>query len=264
MNDILERICEKTRAEVTKRKETLSFRALEEKASAASDTRGFAEALDRHVGQGRYGLICEIKKASPSGGLIRADFSPAALATSYEKGGASCLSVLTDAPFFHGCDDYLVAARAACSLPVLRKDFMLDPWQIVESRALGADCILLIVAALDNVLLSEMEALALSLGMNALVEVHDADEMERALRHTRSSLIGINNRNLRTLETNIATTEHLASMVSADRVIVSESGLRCRADLDRMAAAGARRFLVGESLMRHEDPGVATEHLLNA
>ncbi|AMW35278.1 indole-3-glycerol phosphate synthase TrpC [Haematospirillum jordaniae] len=261
MSDVLERICAQTRLDLEQRKKTFSLRDLEDKATAADPARGFAKALDQHVEQGRYGLICEIKKASPSGGLIRPDFDPSALAKAYEKGGASCLSVLTDVPFFQGSDAYLVAARAACSLPVLRKDFMLDPWQIVESRALGADCVLLIVAALDKALLADMEALALSLGMDALIEVHDEYEMECALRHTRSGLIGVNNRNLRTLETNLETTEALAAMVGKDRALVSESGLKQKADLDRIAKSGARRFLVGESLMRQDDVEAATLRL---
>lgn len=264
MSDVLTRICDTTRAEVARRAATRPLAEVEAAARTADAPRGFANALTRHVSDGRYGLICEIKKASPSAGLIRADFDAAELARAYAAGGASCLSVLTDGPFFQGHDDYLVAARAACALPVLRKDFMVDPYQIVEARALSADCILLIMAALSDAQAQEMEDLALSLGMDVLIEVHDAEELERALTHLRSPLIGVNNRNLKTLKTDIATTELLAARVPADRVLVSESGLYARADLDRMAAAGAQRFLIGESLMRQPDVTAAVQALLQA
>ncbi|WP_019643658.1 indole-3-glycerol phosphate synthase TrpC [Novispirillum itersonii] len=264
MSDVLTRICDTTRAEVARRIAARPLAEVEAAARTADAPRGFANALTRHVGDGRYGLICEIKKASPSAGLIRADFDPAVLARAYAAGGASCLSVLTDGPFFQGHDDYLIAARAACTLPVLRKDFMVDPYQIVEARALSADCILLIMAALSDAQAKEMEDLALSLGMDVLIEVHDAEELDRALTHLRSPLIGVNNRNLKTLKTDIATTELLAARVPADRVLVSESGLYARSDLDRMAEAGARRFLIGESLMRQPDVTAAVQALLQA
>lgn len=264
MSDVLTRICDTTRAEVARRIAARPLAEVEAAARTADAPRGFANALTRHVGDGRYGLICEIKKASPSAGLIRADFDPAVLARAYAAGGASCLSVLTDGPFFQGHDDYLIAARAACTLPVLRKDFMVDPYQIVEARALSADCILLIMAALSDAQAKEMEDLALSLGMDVLIEVHDAEELDRALTHLRSPLIGVNNRNLKTLKTDIATTELLATRVPVDRVLVSESGLYARSDLDRMAEAGARRFLIGESLMRQPDVTAAVQALLQA
>lgn len=262
MSDVLARICADTRAEVARRKAARPLADVEAAAAQADRVRGFAAALSRHVESGRYGLICEIKKASPSAGLIRPDFDAATLARAYEAGGASCLSVLTDGPYFQGHDDYLVAARAACALPVLRKDFMVDPWQVPESRALGADCILIIMAALSDAQARELEDAAFTLGMDVLVEVHDAAEMARALAVLKSPLIGVNNRNLKTLKTDIATTEQLAAMVPADRVLVSESGLYQRADLDRMALAGAQRFLIGESLMRQPDVSAAVSNLL--
>jgi len=263
VSDTLARICADKREEVARRKAETPTSIIEQAAAEAEPVRPFGAALSAHVGAGRYGLICEIKKASPSAGLIRPDFDPATLAQAYEAGGASCLSVLTDAPYFQGCDDYLVQARAACSLPVLRKDFMIDPWQVFEARAFGADCILLIMAALDDGLAREMEAIAYDLGMDVLVEVHDAEELDRAVVHLRSPLLGINNRNLKTLKTDIATTEDLATRVPGDRVLVSESGLYTRADLDRMARAGARRFLIGESLMKQQDVAAAVRALLS-
>ena len=261
MSDTLARIVSAKREEVARRRSALSLVDLERKARSASPPRGFVAALERAVAIGRYGLIAEIKKASPSKGLIRADFDPPALARAYREGGATCLSVLTDGPYFQGSDSDLRAARKAVDLPVLRKDFMVDPYQIAESRALDADCVLLILAALSDADASELEAAAMAYGMDVLVEVHDRDELSRAL-WLKSRLIGINNRNLKTLTVDLKTAETLAPLVPSDRILVAESGLAAPADLARMARAGARCFLIGESLMRQSDVVAATRALL--
>ncbi|WP_282608229.1 indole-3-glycerol phosphate synthase TrpC [Pelagibius sp. Alg239-R121] len=262
MSDVLRRICDDKRAFIAERKQRIPQSDLEASAAQAGPVRGFHAALAACAKVGRYGLICEIKKASPSKGLIRADFDPPLLAQAYAAGGATCLSILTDEPYFQGHDSYLQAARAAVSLPVLRKDFMLEPYQIIESRALGADCVLLIMAALDDAQAAELESAALELEMDVLVEVHNGEELDRALA-LRSPLLGINNRNLKTLEIDLATTESLAARVPEDKFLIAESGLYAAADLARMAKVGATTFLIGESLMRQDDVTTATAALLD-
>jgi indole-3-glycerol phosphate synthase len=261
MSDVLAEICAAKRAHVARAKAAVSEAALLAGLAEAPPPRPFAAALERHLAEGGYGLIAEIKKASPSAGLIRTDFDPPALARAYEAGGASCLSVLTDRPYFQGSDEDLARARQAARLPVLRKDFILDPYQIIESRRIGADCVLLIMAALSDPEARELAAAATEFGLDVLAEIHDATELDRALR-LDVRLIGINNRNLKTLETDLRTTETLAPAVPPDRLVVAESGIRGPADLDRLAAAGARCFLVGESLMREPDVTAATRRLL--
>lgn len=257
----LEEICATKRDEVAARKAATTTAALEAAAAAQTPPRGFEAALRAKAAAG-YALIAEIKKASPSKGLIRADFRPAEHAKAYEAGGAACLSVLTDAPYFQGHEDYLVEARAACALPVLRKDFMVDPWQCIEARAIGADAILIIVAALEDSAMAEIEAAATEHRMDVLVEVHDEAELDRAARVLKSRLIGVNNRDLKTFTTSLAVTERLAPLAPAGTLLVGESGINSHADCQRLARAGVRTFLVGESLMRQDDVAAATCALL--
>lgn len=257
---ILDRICDDKRAEVAKQKSQRPIQELLRRAQDQAPPRGFAAALDRKVEEIGIGLIAEIKKASPSAGLIRPSFEPGQLARAYARAGAACLSVLTN-HFFQGTDAHLGAARSAVDLPVIRKDFVVDPYQIVESRALGADCVLLIVAALSDDELANMEDIALGYGMDVLVEVHNEAELERALK-LKSRLIGVNNRDLKIMKTDLGTTERLAPLIPADRHLVCESGIHSPVDLKRMVAAGARRFLIGESLMKREDVEMATKVLL--
>ena len=249
-------------ADIVERKAARSQAELEAQARAAERPRDFADALRKAIARG-YGLIAEIKKASPSKGLIREDFDPAALAAAYAAGGAACLSVLTDGPSFQGDDSHLGLARGACALPVLRKEFIFDPWQVVESRALGADCILIILATVSDAQALELERAAADWGMAALIEVHTPEELDRA-RLLTSPLVGINNRNLATFETSLDTTRRLARSVPADRIIVSESGLATRHDLAQVARYGIRCFLVGETLMREENVEAATRELLRS
>ena len=263
MNDILQRILQRKREEVAERRLRMPLAELRARNADAPPTREFAAALRRRAQAGHAAVIAEIKQASPSKGLIRADFDPATIARSYEAGGAACLSVLTDIDFFQGSDAFLREARAACALPVLRKDFILDVYQVHEARAIGADAILLIAAALDNAALVNLHALAMECGMDVLVEVHNATDLQRALTLTRPerTLIGINNRDLRTFHTSIDTTLLLCPDVPADRVLVTESGIATRADVARLRAAGVHAFLVGEACMRAPDPGAELAQL---
>ncbi|MCB2108291.1 MAG: indole-3-glycerol phosphate synthase TrpC [Rhodobacteraceae bacterium] len=261
MSDTLTAIIDKRRVSVARAKSEYKIADIEHAAKTASPVRSFSGALQVKVGAGGYGLIAEIKKASPSAGLIRPDFDPPALARAYERGGAACLSVLTETEHFQGANSFLTQAREAVQLPALRKDFMIDPYQVIEARALGADCILLIMAALDDALAAELERVAVSYAMDVLVEVHDETELERALK-LKSPLIGVNNRNLKTLKVDIGTTERLAKLLPKDRVLVAESGLKTADDLARLAKSGAKRFLIGESLMKQADVEKATRAIL--
>lgn len=266
MADILDQILSVKADEIAATKKWQDFaslrREVEHDAEARAQIRSFANSLRHYIAAGKAGVIAEVKKASPSKGVLREDFRPAEIASSYAKHGAACLSVLTDERFFQGAPDYLKQARAACSIPVLRKDFIIDPYQIYQARAWGADCILLIVAALDHGLMRELEACAHEIGMDVLVEVHDADELEAALK-LDTALLGINNRNLRTFETTLETTIQLLPQIPENKLVITESAIRTRDDVQRMRDHAVHAFLVGEAFMRAEDPGVELAHLFN-
>ena len=258
---VLEKILVRKAEEVAERRSRVSLAELENLARSADAPRGFAKALIDQAKKKQPAVIAEIKKASPSKGVIRVNFVPADIARSYEKGGATCLSVLTDIDFFQGADDYLKQARAACKLPVIRKDFMVDPYQIVEARALGADCVLLIVSALDDVKMAELAAVAKDMNLDVLVEVHDGDELERALKTLDTKLVGVNNRNLHTFEVNLETTLDLLPRIPRDRLVITESGILNRADVELMEVSDVYAFLVGEAFMRAESPGTELQRL---
>ena len=261
--DILKKILDRKAEELVDRNQQCSLQDLKQKIENASPVRGFVESIKGKILAGDAAVIAEIKKASPSKGVLRENFNPAEIAKSYSSAGAACLSVLTDVGFFQGADAYLQQAREACALPVLRKDFVIDPYQVYESRLLGADCILLIVAALSDAQLSELASLATQLGMDVLVEVHDEPEMERALK-VDLPLIGINNRNLRTFETSLDTTLDMLSMVPSDRIVVTESGILAVSDVEKMRNSKVNAFLVGEAFMRADDPGVQLSKLFSS
>jgi indole-3-glycerol phosphate synthase len=263
MTDILQRILARKAEELAERSTKLPLKELSARVADMPDTRGFAAAIEAKIAAGLPAVIAEVKKASPSKGVIRPEFDPAAIARSYEAGGAACLSVLTDKDFFQGCEDFLQQARAACSLPVLRKDFVIDPYQVYEARAIGADCILLIVAALGDAELLELSLLAAELDLDVLCEVHDTEELERA-QAVPVPLIGVNNRNLRTFETSIDISIELQQLVEYDRVLVAESGIHTPADVARLREAGINAFLVGEAFMRAADPGQELQRLFEA
>lgn len=260
--DILKKIIHRKAEEIAARKQAVSLEVLHERIQAAPPVRGFVEAIRSKLTAGQAAVIAEVKKASPSKGVIRTDFRPADIARSYEQGGASCLSVLTDVDFFQGSDEYLQQARAACSLPVLRKDFIIDPYQVYEARAIGADCILLIAACLSSAQMQELSTLAVELGMDVLVEVHDAEELARTLP-LNLPLVGINNRNLRTFETRLDTTLELLLHIPEGRIVVTESGIHTQQDVALMREHGVHTFLVGEAFMRADEPGAKLAELFS-